>query len=285
MISQSIIKTENLTRTFNGLIAVDQLSFEVAEGEIFGFLGPNGAGKTTTVRMLTGQILPSSGCACVAGFDIVTQRKSLKPAVGVVFEHQNLYERLTARENLIFVAQLYDIAKPRVEEVLRLVHLTDRAGDRVQDFSNGMRQRLMIARALLHQPKVLFLDEPTKGLDPSIGRQIRTLIQELSEQGMTIFLTTHYMEEADQLCRRVAILNQGSITTLDTPERLKLRYGERQVKIALKNGEKIQLALDDQGDMQRLSELTRSDEILSLHTAEATLEEVFISLTGRRLLE
>ena len=143
----------------------------------------------------------------------------------------------------------------------------------------------MIARALLHQPKVLFLDEPTKGLDPSIGRQIRTLIQELSEQGMTIFLTTHYMEEADQLCRRVAILNQGSITTLDTPERLKLRYGERQVKIALKNGEKIQLALDDQGDMQRLSELTRSDEILSLHTAEATLEEVFISLTGRRLLE
>jgi len=285
MNTQAIIQTEGLTRTFSELVAVDHLDFEVFEGEIFGFLGPNGAGKTTTVRMLTGQILPTSGQARVAGLDIITQRKALKPMVGVVFEQQNLYERLTARENLVFIAQLYGTDKRQVKEVLQLVHLYDRAGDRVQDFSNGMKQRLMIARALLHQPKVLFLDEPTKGLDPGIGRQIRTLIQKLSEQGMTIFLTTHYMEEADQLCHRVAILNQGRITTLGTPERLKLRYGERQVRIGLKNGEKIQLALDDEVDMQHLNELTQSGEILSLHTAEATLEDVFISLTGRRLLE
>jgi ABC-2 type transport system ATP-binding protein len=238
------IKVQNLTRNYNGLRAVDGISFSVEPGEIFGFLGPNGAGKTTTIRMLTGQLLPTSGSAMVAGYDIVTQRQQLKPRIGVVFDSQNIYERMSARENLIFFARLYRVKKTRVEEVLTQVGLTERAGDRVQKYSNGMKQRLLIARALLHKPEVLFLDEPTRGLDPHIARDIRGLVAKLAKDGMTVFLTTHYMEEADQLSQRVAFLDRGRIVALDTPARLKAEYGK--------------------------------DE-------KATLEDIFIQLTGSEL--
>lgn len=220
------IEVHELTRNYNGLRAVDGISFIVNLGEIFGFLGPNGAGKTTTIRMLTGQLLPTSGSARVAGYDIVSERQQLKPRIGVVFDSQNLYERMSARDNLIFYARLYRIQKSRVDETLAQVGLTKRASDKVQGYSNGMKQRLLIARALLHKPEVLFLDEPTRGLDPHIARDIRGIVVELVRDGMTVFLTTHCMEEADQLSQRVAFLDEGHIVALDTPARLKAEYGK-----------------------------------------------------------
>ncbi|MCK4449850.1 MAG: ABC transporter ATP-binding protein, partial [Anaerolineae bacterium] len=238
------INVQDLTRDYNGLRAVDGINFAVEQGEIFGFLGPNGAGKTTTIKMLTGQLRPTSGEAQVMGCDVVTERQRLKPQIGVVFDSQNIYERLSARDNLRFYARLYRIKKARVEQVLAQVGLTDRARDKVKTYSNGMKQRLVIARALLHKPKVLFLDEPTRGLDPNVARDVRAIVTELANQGMTVFLTTHYMEEADQLSDRVAIIDQGRIVALDTLEKLKAEHGE--------------------------------DE-------KTTLEDVFVKLTGRYL--
>ena len=219
------IEATNLTRNFNGLCAVDHISFSVQPGEIFGFLGPNGAGKTTTIRMLTGQLRPTDGRAKVLGHDVVEQRQDLKPQIGVVWEYQNLYERLSAIDNLLFAARLYGIDRRRIDEVLGFVGLTERAKDRLKQYSNGMKQRLLVARALLHGPRVLFLDEPTRGLDPGVARDIRNLVANLAQAGTTIFLTTHYMEEADRLSDRVAILDHGKIMALDTPAQLKLNLG------------------------------------------------------------
>jgi ABC-2 type transport system ATP-binding protein len=279
----SAIQTENLTRDFNGKRVVDGLTFNVEQGEIFGFLGPNGAGKTTTIKMLTGQLEPTSGWARVAGFDVASQDGLLKPHIGVVFEHQNLYERLSARENLAFSANLYGVNARRVDELLAQVSLSDRANDRVAKFSNGMKQRVLIARALLHSPQIIFMDEPTRGLDPAVAQDIRQIVRKLAESGVTIFLTTHYMEEADQLCRRVAFLNDGKITALDTPARLKAHYGERYVMAQLADGQSQRLPLDNAEGGQQLGVLAASGQVLSLHSAEATLEDVFIKLTGRRL--
>jgi len=219
------ISTTHLTKKFGKLIAVDGISFYVNPGEVFGFLGPNGAGKTTTIRMLTGQLLPTLGQAKIAGFDIQSELARVKPKIGVVFEFQNLYERLSAKDNLNFFRQLYGVEQARVDEVLALVGLKDRADEKLQHFSNGMKQRLLIARALLHDPEILFMDEPTLGLDPAIAIQIRALISKLSKDGKTIFLTTHYMEEADRLCDRVAIINHGRIIALDKPQKIKNKYG------------------------------------------------------------
>ncbi|HEY45930.1 MAG TPA: ABC transporter ATP-binding protein [Anaerolineae bacterium] len=238
------IEAFDLTRNFNGLCAVDRISFAVEPGEIFGFLGPNGAGKTTTIKMLTGQLRPTSGKAQVVGCDVVEERQELKPQIGVVFEYQNVYERLSARDNLVFSARLYGVDKRRVDEVLTQVGLVGRERDKIKTYSNGMKQRLLIARGLLHEPKVLFLDEPTRGLDPGVARDIRAIIAELAKEGVTVFLTTHYMEEADRLSDRVAIIDQGRIVALDTPEQLKKQYAE---------GEEI------------------------------TLEDIFIKLTGKSL--
>ena len=223
---QSVIRVETLRRDYKSLRALDGVSFTVQKGEVFGLLGPNGAGKTTTIRILTGQLRPSSGRAWVLGYDVVNQRQGLKPHIGVVFEHQNLYERLSARDNLNFTANLYGVSKSRVDQVLERVGLKDRASEDLKKFSNGMKQRLLIARALLHDPQVLFLDEPTRGLDPNLAREIRSFITDLARCGVTVFLTTHYMEEADQLCQRVAILDRGKIVALEAPARLKENYGD-----------------------------------------------------------
>jgi len=239
------IEVNGLTRKYDDVLAVDQLTFNVAAGEIFGFLGPNGAGKTTTIKMLTGQLRPTGGSAKVCGFDVVTQRQQLKPAIGVVFEYQNIYERMTAVENLRFSARLYGVNGNRVKEVLTQVGLQDQGRKKSGKFSNGMKQRLLIARALLHQPRVLFLDEPTRGLDPGVARDIRALVQNLKTEGVTVFLTTHYMEEADRLCDRVAILHNGRIAALDKPNHLKHNIGQEN----------------------------------------ATLEDVFLALTGHQLAE
>jgi ABC-2 type transport system ATP-binding protein len=215
------IEVHRLTRDFGPLRALDEISFSVIPGEVFGFLGPNGAGKTTTIRILTGQLRPTAGRARVMGCDVVADRARLQPQIGVVFEHQNLYHRLSALDNLLFTARLYGVTRSRVTEVLDLVGLQARAKDGLQGLSKGMKQRLLIARALLPGPRVLFMDEPTRGLDPAISRSIRRLIVDLAQAGMTIFLSTHYLEEADQLCQRIAILNRGRIAALGTPAALK----------------------------------------------------------------
>jgi ABC-2 type transport system ATP-binding protein len=227
--STKAIEVRELTRDYGKLRALDHISFQVEPGEIFGFLGPNGAGKTTTIKILTGQLRPTSGQAWVMGCDVVEQRQQLKPQIGVVFETQNIYENLSARDNLAFFARLYGINSGRVDGLLTQVGLAGRARERVKKYSNGMKQRLLIARALLHDPQVLFLDEPTRGLDPNAARDIRSFVAGLALRGVTVFLTTHYMEEADQLCNRVAILDRGRIVALDPPARLKAQYclGER----------------------------------------------------------
>jgi len=279
------IEVESLSRAFNNLRAVDNISFSVAAGEIFGFLGHNGAGKTTTIRMLSGQLLPSSGGGRVAGCDIVAEQQRLKPLIGIVSEHQNLYERMSGRENLEFAARLYGIDIQRIDAALRQVDLLDRARDKVQNYSNGMKQRLLIARSILPGPKIIFLDEPTRGLDPIVGREIRRLIVDMSKQGVTIFLTTHYMEEADQLCDRVAFLSEGRIVALDTPGNLKTAHGQQQVNVTLDNGECVHLALDGADAGRELQQLISNGHVKTLHSAEATLEDVFIQLAGRRLSE
>jgi ABC-2 type transport system ATP-binding protein len=220
------IEVYGLTRDFDQLRAVDQISFSVTRGEIFGFLGANGAGKTTTIKLLTGQLRPTEGSAKVAGCDIVNQRELLHQRIGVVFERQNLYERLSARDNINFFTRLYGLKKRHAEEVLQMVGLADWATENVSKFSNGMKQRLLIARALLPRPKVVFLDEPTKGLDPAMARAIRAIVTEQAKRGTTIFLTTHYMDEADQMCDSIAIIERGKIVAQDTPARLKAQHGD-----------------------------------------------------------
>jgi ABC-2 type transport system ATP-binding protein len=279
------IEVENLSRAFNSLRAVDNVSFKVDAGEIFGFLGHNGAGKTTTIRMLSGRLLPSSGSGRVADCDIVAEQQRLKPLIGVVSEHQNLYERMSGRENLELAARLYSQSTQRIDEVLKQVDLLDRAKDKVQNYSNGMKQRLLIARSILHRPKIIFLDEPTRGLDPVVGREIRQLIVDMSKHGVTIFLTTHYMEEADQLCDRVAFLSEGRIVALDTPDNLKTVHGKHEVNVTLANSESRTINLDDPDAGREIQQLMSSGRVRTLHSAEATLEEVFIELAGRRLAE
>ena len=278
-----MIRADSLRRTFNHKLAIDGITFEVEAGEVFGFLGPNGAGKTTTIRILTGQLRPTSGSAWIDGHDVVTGRAKIKPLIGVVFEHQNLYERMSAWENLTFFASLYGVPNARVHEVLEHVDLIDSARAKIKTFSNGMKQRLLVARALLSRPKVLFLDEPTRGLDPASARVVRQTIRDLGDEGTTVFLTTHYMEEADQLCRRVAFICDGRLVALDAPRALKLLHGKRQLEVLLADGKRETLSLEDPAAGDKLAGWVGGGQVLMAHTQEATLEEVFIRLTGRGL--
>jgi ABC-2 type transport system ATP-binding protein len=281
-----MIEVKNLRRTFKEIVAVAGISFSVQQGEIFGLLGPNGAGKTTTIRMLSGQIDPSGGSATVAGCDIVKDRTKLKERIGVVFEEQNLYERLSAWNNLRFNCWLYDLPESRIDEVLDLVDLRERAKDPVRTLSNGMKQRLMIARALLHKPPVLFLDEPTRGLDPIAARDIRLTIEQLCQEGTTILLTTHLLEEADQLCQHLSFIVNGCLVASDTPRNLKLAHGKRAMVLLLNDPQdtsrltEVTLSMDDPRDQVHLADLMAQGNVLSVHTQEATLEEVFIEIAG-----
>jgi len=226
----TIIKVEKLTKRFNGLTAVDGISFEVGKGEIFGFLGPNGAGKTTTINMLCTLLKPTSGTATVACCDAVKEPNRIRREIGIIFQDPSLDDRLTAEDNLRFHGYLYhmkvsDIDK-RIPEVLTLVELADRKKDFVKKFSGGMKRRLEIARGLLHHPKLLFLDEPTLGLDPQTRAHIWDYIIKMrKEEGLSIFMTTHYMQEAE-VCDRIAIIDHGHIVDLDTPKGLKEKHGE-----------------------------------------------------------
>ena len=227
------IEAKNLTKNYGEIIAVNNISFEVKEGEIFGFLGPNGAGKTTTIRMLTGLSKPTAGTARVLGYELESEIVEAKKHIGVVPEISNLYDELSAFKNLLFMAQLYGIPrsqrKARAEELLKTFGLFERKDHLFGTFSRGMKRALTIAAALIHNPTLLFLDEPTVGLDVVAARSLRNLISDLRNQGVTIFLTTHYLEEADLLCDRIVILVNGRILKIDTPEMLKAVAEEESI--------------------------------------------------------
>ena len=211
------------------------------------------------------------------------ERERVKPLINLVFEEQNLYERQSGRENLELFAKLYHAPSARVAELLERVGLTDAASRRVRTYSSGMKQRLLIARALVNDPRVLFLDEPTKGLDPSSARDVRAIIRDHASDGATVFLTTHYMEEADELCDRVAFLAAGAIVALDTPRELKLRFGERTATVLLRDRSEHEIRLDDGGDAARLEAWMAAGDVLTVHSNEGTLEDVFVNLAGRPL--
>lgn len=231
-----MIKAQNLSKNFNGVTAVDRLSLDIAPGEVFGFLGPNGAGKTTTVRMLTSLIAPSSGSAEVAGYRVGEDDREIRRHVGILTEAPGLYERLTAERNLHIYARLYEVEDiaGQVERYLRLLGLWERRKDPAGTFSKGMKQKLAIARSMLHEPRVLFLDEPTAGLDPEASKLVREFVEELRTQGRTIFLCTHNLDEAERLCDRIAVFNQY-IRVVDSPSQLRRQVFGRQVVFHLAN--------------------------------------------------
>jgi len=283
------IIAKNLTYRYHGLLAVDRVSFGVDAGEIFGFLGPNGAGKTTTVKMLTGQLRPKGGKAYLLGMDITRNLEKIQGQIGICFEVANLYEEMTAIENLKLFARLFGVRKFNAELLLRRVGLAGRGKDRVETYSKGMKQRLMVARSILNRPRVLFLDEPTAGLDPASAEAIRSIILEERERGATVFLTTHDMMEADKLSDRVAFMNQGRIVALDTPHNLKQKYGKRALKAKVLNVngelEDREVIMDSPETPQAVQELFSREKVVTIHSEEATLEDIFINITGRGLAE
>lgn len=288
MAEKSIV-VENLTYSYGSLLAVDHINFEVDAGEILGFLGPNGAGKTTTVKMLTGQLRPLDGRAVLLGYDIVKEIRKAKPQIGVCFEQTNLYEQMTALDNLNLFAELFNVDKFDGYSLLKRVGLAGREKDKVSGYSKGMKQRLMVARSLVNKPQIIFLDEPTAGLDPVSSEAIDNVILEERDRGATIFLTTHDMWEADKLSHRVAFMNQGKIAALDTPHNLKLKYGKRllMAEIATTGGalEKREISMDTDDTAQAVEGLFRREKVVTIHSEEATLEDIFIQVTGRRLSE
>lgn len=301
-----IIQVNELTRDFSGLLAVDNISFDVKEGELFGFLGPNGAGKSTTIKMLCTLLEPSSGTATVNGFDISKQQNDVRRSLGIIFQDPSLDDRLTAQENLEFHALLYKVPKDkrgsRMEMLLQMVDLADRRNDRVRNFSGGMKRRLEIARGLLHSPKVLFLDEPTIGLDPQTRVHIWNYLNQLRKtEGTTLFMTTHYMDEAEY-CDRIAIIDNGKIIALDTPKALKTQVGGDVISIRTSDNlrasqeiqEKFNIAsttMDGTLQMQvpdaaqfapRLLTETKT-KIETINFRPPTLEDVFLKFTGREI--
>jgi len=285
-----MIKTENLTKQFKTTLAVDQLNLEVREGEVFGFLGPNGAGKTTTVRLLTSLIVPTSGTAVVNGCVLGTDDTQIRRTVGILTETPGMYDNLNADYNLRMFASLYEVKDipGQVEKYLRMLGLWERRFDEVGTFSKGMKQKLAIARALMHEPRILFLDEPTDGLDPVSSQTIHAIIREAAERGCAVFLTTHDMTEADKLSHRVAFINQGKIAALDRPAVLKQRFGKRSLNVEMVGDEgqtqTHNIALDDGNVSLELQRVFASGKVLTAHTEEATLEDIFIQMTGRGLL-
>ncbi len=301
-----VIEVKDLVKKFKDFTAVDHINYEVSEGELFGLLGPNGAGKTTTIRMLTTLLPPTAGSASVAGFDIVKQRDEVRENIGMVFQEPALDRQLTGRENLDFHARMYGMKKElrteRIKEVLELVELTDKAKELVANYSGGMQRRLEISRGLMHAPKVMFLDEPTLGLDAQTRRKIWEYIQRLNEtHKTTVVLTTHYMEEADFLCKRVGIMDRGKIVALDTPENLKDIIGADVVTLEMecgdceefrklvyvqkltRHGNRVSLSVENgERKIPQLMEFAQSHgvKVNSVELHKPSLEDVFLHFTG-----
>ncbi len=303
-----VIEIQNLTKVYNTFKAVDNLNITVDNGEIFGLLGPNGAGKTTTVSMLCTILKPSSGTAKVDGHDIVKEPGKVRKSIGIVFQDPSVDDRLTGRENLLMHANLYgvpvSVQRERIERILKLIELEDRADDLLRTYSGGMRRRLEIGRGLIHQPKVLFLDEPTVGLDPHTRDHIWRYIKELKEANdITVVLTTHYMDEADRLSDRIAIMDHGKIIVLDTPQKLKATLEGDVVVVKSNNNEALKELLvklfnftnqhvekdtlevtvpNGRNAIPRIVELANQNSIYieSIVLREPNLEDVFLHYTG-----
>ncbi len=308
---EKAIETSELTRRFGGLVAVDKLNISVERGEVFGLLGPNGAGKTTTISMLCTILKPTSGSARVNGFDVVKQDTQVRKSIGIVFQDPSIDDRLTGRENLYMHANLYGVPpgeqKSRIDRVLKLVELEDRADDLMRTYSGGMRRRLEIARGLIHYPKVLFLDEPTIGLDPQTREHIWSYIEDLRKaHDITVVLTTHYMEEADRLSDRIAIMDYGKIVALDTPAKLKDTLEGDVITVKTKEAAKLSsvvagtagvLRANAVGDgleltvrggralLPRIVEAAAKNGVFveSVSLREPNLADVFLHYTGRAI--
>jgi fluoroquinolone transport system ATP-binding protein len=285
-----MIKVENLyhSYTHDDIYALKDVSFEVEKGEVFGFLGPSGAGKSTTQGILTGLLQLQKGNAIVAGYNMKQPKRSMFNKIGVSFEQSNVYEKLTAKENLEFYRKLFDVPTEEPDKLLRLVGLEQVANKQTGTFSKGMKHRLTFVRSMLNNPEVWFLDEPTTGLDPAIASQIKDIIKEKNQKGTTIFLTTHNMFIADELCDRVGFIIDGELKLIDSPRNLKLQYGEKFVEIEYtEDGDegvkKETLSLIKDQDKIRLNDIINKGNIQLMHTKEATLEEIFIQVTGRGL--
>ena len=263
------------------------LDFHVGAGEIFGFLGPSGAGKSTTQAILTRQTRsPFRGSVFILGKDLGSWGREIFNKIGVSFELPNHYLKLTAKENLDLFASLYENPVYKSSELLEMVGLSDDAAKKVGEFSKGMKMRLNFVRSLLHDPELLFFDEPTSGLDPSNARNIKDIILDLKSRGKTIFLTTHNMTDADELCDQVAFLVDGSIRLIDSPKELKLRFGKKSVKVEFIKNNKIQessFELSHLGSNRDFLDILQKQEVRTIHTEEATLDEIFIETTGRKL--
>jgi ABC-2 type transport system ATP-binding protein len=303
--SRVAIEAKKLTKRYGEFTAVNSLNLKVFEGEFFGLLGPNGAGKTTTVKMLTGLTKPTEGEALIMGANIMERPLDVKRVIGVVPEVSNIYVEMTAWENLIFAAELYDVPRDeafeRAKALLEVFGLYERRHDKSANFSKGMRRRLAIAMALIHNPRVLFLDEPTSGLDVQSTRNIREVVRRLNKDGVTVFMTTHFIDEADNLCGRVGIINKGQLVALDTPERLKQAIGGRlSVEVSLqpmpsleelkevanditKTGDKFIIYTENPSTtLSELVKLASMKEwkIVSVRTLTPSLEDIFVKLTG-----
>lgn len=284
-----MITVEHLYHSYakNDVYAVKDVSFEIPKGEVFGFLGPSGAGKSTTQGILTGLLRLQQGQVSVAGYNVKNLKNSMFNRIGMSFEQSNVYSKLTARENLQFFAKLYDVPTRDPDELLRLVGLDGKGQVRAGEFSKGMKHRLTFARSMLNNPELWFLDEPTTGLDPAIAATIKGIIREQNQQGVTVFLTTHNMYIADELCSRVAFIVDGEIKLIDSPKNLKLQHGQSVVAVEYGDDGKLvseTLSTVDAQGRQRLQDLIASQRIRTMHTKEATLEEIFIQVTGRELV-
>lgn len=283
-----MIKVENLYHSYtnDNKYAVKNVSFEVEKGEIFGFLGPSGAGKSTTQGILTGLLPLQKGNAVVVDYDMKHPKRAMFNKIGVSFEQSNVYGKLTAKENLEFYKKLFDVPTEDSAKLLQLAGLDHVADKQASTFSKGMKHRLTFVRSMINNPELWFLDEPTTGLDPAIASKIKDIIKEKNQQGTTVFLTTHNMFIADELCDRVGFIIDGELKLIDSPRNLKLQYGEKFVEVEYKEGDKINketLSLIKEQDRLRLNDIINKGNIEMMHTKEATLEEIFIQVTGRGL--
>lgn len=280
---ENIISMKNVRKDFGKNTALRNLTFDIKEGEIFGFLGPSGAGKTTTIKILTCQLIPTSGEIKVFGRDICSQKKEIFKNIGVLSDNSGIYERLTVQDNLMLFADINGASRENLDEVLERIGMGKYKKMEAKKLSKGMKQRLIVARAVLHKPKLLFLDEPTSSLDPGTALDIHKLLIELNKEGTTIFLTTHNMEEADKLCHRVAFLNDGEIVDMGKPEVLKFKHANDNIKIILKRDNQVVMIKNNKEGAVQIKTWMEEGQILSIHSMEPNLEKIFLNLTGREL--
>ncbi|MFN4261065.1 MAG: ABC transporter ATP-binding protein [Gemmataceae bacterium] len=280
MPGEPVIQLKDLTICYGSFVAVHNLNLELRGGELFGLLGPNGAGKSTTLRVLIGQRQPSGGQALVLGHDIVRDWALVKPLFGYVPDRENHFEEFTGRRNLQFFAGLYRVADERIDDCLALVELTDAADLPVSAYSLGMRRKLLLARALLHRPRLLYLDEPTANLDIHSADVVRRTLRELVADGVTVLLTTHNMREVEEICDRVAILCKGELVALDTPLSLRQQHSERLVDVVLHDNQRLMLNLDLAEHRHTLAHHVEAGAVASLQTREFNFHEAFLKLTG-----